>query len=159
MDQPTLRSGRVIEKWFIAQASLRHNVNMVGDNIKFKFTDPPDPRFQPMSDIFNIPELLDLILQELTSAFLLRRVQRVCCGFKESIDTSPTSRKRTDFAIHVIDDYDSADGFPFSFNLIPRCLSVDGRGTDKYIIYCLFCQSRATFQRYRAREAQENALV
>jgi hypothetical protein len=62
----------------------------VGDNIKFRFTDPPDPRLKPMSDVFNTPELLEKILLNLRPGFLLQNVQKVCRGFKESIDVSPT---------------------------------------------------------------------
>jgi hypothetical protein len=122
LDGPTmtLRSGRKIGKWHIAQARLRHNINMVGDNVKFNFTDPPDPRHRPMSEVFNIPELLEEILQDLTPAFLLQKVQKVCRGFKDSIDSSPTFRKRSSFAIYV----DNVDGVPLALfpNLIPRSL-------------------------------------
>jgi hypothetical protein len=117
----TLRSGRVVGKWHAAQERLRHDINMVGDNIKFNFTDPPDPRHRPMSEVFNIPELLEEILQELSPAFLLQKVQKVCRGFKDSIDSSPTFRLRSSFAIYV----DKVDGFPpltFCVNLIPKSL-------------------------------------
>jgi hypothetical protein len=65
----TLRSGRKISKWHIAQARLRHNNSAIGDSIKFSFTDPPDPRLNPMSSVFNTPELLEQILLNLSSGF------------------------------------------------------------------------------------------
>lgn len=43
----TLRSGRKISKWHIAQARLRHNNSAIGDSIKFSFTDSPRSTPQP----------------------------------------------------------------------------------------------------------------
>jgi len=117
----TLRSGRVVGKWHIAQAKIRHNKSIVGDNIKFRFTDPPDPRLKPMSDVFNIPELLDQILNNMRPGALLENAQLVCRGFKETIARSPTFRKRAAFAIHVHDCYyKEKRGVEFSYGLMPR---------------------------------------
>jgi hypothetical protein len=135
LDGPTmkLRSGRTIGKWHIAQAKLRHNINMVGDNIKFDFTDPPDPRLRPMSQVFNIPELLEEILQNLRPGFLLQRVQKVCRGFKDSLEGSPTFRQRSSFAVRV------DNGVPFALlpNLIPKSLVMSPRSANSHF-YFLF---------------------
>lgn len=120
----TLRSGRVIGKWHIAQVRIRHNKSIVGDNIKFKFTDPPDPRFKPISDVFNIPELLEQILLNLETSFLIKKAMLVCRGFKQSLDGSPTFRKRSCFVFRINNNFDeakAAGGIPrFYVNLRPK---------------------------------------
>jgi hypothetical protein len=135
LDGPTmkLRSGRTIGKWHIAQAKLRHNINMVGDSIKFDFTDPPDSRLRPMSQVFNIPELLEEILLNLGPAFLLQRVQKVCRGFRDSLEGSPTFRKRSSFAIRV----DNGVTFALFPNLIPKSLVMSPRSAGSHF-YFLF---------------------
>jgi hypothetical protein len=104
----TLRSGRKISKWHIAQARLRHNNSAIGDSIKFSFTDPPDPRLNPMSNVFNTPELLEQILLNLRTEFILKAAQSACRGFKQSIDSSPSFSKRRDFAIQTDFDVNEA---------------------------------------------------
>jgi hypothetical protein len=101
----TLRSGRKISKWHIAQARLRHNNSAIGDTIKFSFTDPPDPRLNPMSNVFNTPELLEKILLNLRTEFILKSA---CRGFKQSIDSSSSFSKRRAFAIQIDFDVDEA---------------------------------------------------
>ena len=152
----TLRSGCVVGKWHIAQARIRHNKSIVGDNIKFRFTDPPDLRLKPMSDVFNTPELLEKILLNLRPGFLLQNVQKVCRGFKESIDVSPTFRKRAAFAIHVSDDYSDSIFYKddtFTFDLIPKSLSMYHRRRLMLTEFrFLFSQDNRTFESYRTME-------
>lgn len=54
-----------------------------------------------VSQVFNTPELLDLILQQLDygEKNVLAAVKLTCKGFKSSFDASPTLQKRTEFAI------------------------------------------------------------
>jgi hypothetical protein len=157
LDGPTmkLRSGRTIGKWHIAQAKLRHNINMVGDNIKFDFTDPPDLRLRPMSQVFNIPELLEEILQNLRPGFPLQNVQMVCRGFKESIDESPTFRKRAACAIHVSDDPSPDDQYAvkFSYGLVPKYLGEYPPGdANPHVFRFVFSEDTRTFENYKAME-------
>jgi len=145
----TLRSGRVIGKWHIAQARIPHNKSIVGDNIKFKFTDPPDPRFKPMSDVFNTPKLLEQILLNLRPGFLLENAQKVCRGFKDSIDGPPTFRKRAAFALNV-HDVPNAGYNKFSFGLMPRFL-VGGTHCAGHLRFS-FSDDTRLFEDYMAME-------
>jgi hypothetical protein len=148
-----LRSGRVLETWQTAQARLRHKINMVGNNIKFEFTDPPDQRFiKPMSDVFNIPELLEHIFLDLRPGFLLQNAQKICRGFKETIDGSPTFRKRAAFAIHVQHDPNDGHDVTFSYGLMPRYLQENRRGPRPPELQFFFAEQKRLFEDYRAME-------
>lgn len=155
LDGPTmtLRSGRTMGKWHIAQARLRHNQSIVVDNIKFNFTDPPDPRLRPISDVFNTAELLEQILLELRPGFLLQNAQKVCRGFKESIDGSPTFRKRTVFAFHVSDDPSPDDQYAvkLSYGLVPKYLR-EYPCPFLYKFRFIFSEDTRIFENYKAME-------
>ena len=146
-DEPTLRlrSGRIVhKKWIIAQVALRKNKNNVGDSIRLSASLPPDVRSsstpdvsnllspspppstspKPMSDVFNIPELLEQILLNLETSFLIKKAMLVCRGFKQSLDGSPTFRKRSCFVFRINNNFDeakAAGGIPrFYVNLRPK---------------------------------------
>jgi hypothetical protein len=61
-----------------------------------------------MSNVFNTPELLEQILLNLRTEFILKAAQLACRGFKQSIDSSPSFSKRRDFAIQIDFDVDEA---------------------------------------------------
>jgi hypothetical protein len=103
----TLRSGRIIQKWRTEQqARRRHFKNNIGHSVQFEFVNSPDARSQPMSDVFNTPELLEQILLKLETGFILLKAQSVCRGFQQSMDASPEFRKRRTFAIRVDSEID-----------------------------------------------------
>ena len=161
-NEPTikLRSGRIVQKkWLTAQANNIRDKNNVGNSIRLEIPKPPPeahPKDQtsddvsngssssspppneppkPMSDVFNIPELLEPILLNLETAFILHTAQRVCRGFKQSIALSPALRKRRELAIQIdFDINDSAvpklrgrakcNSTSFYVNLRPSCFSL-----------------------------------
>jgi hypothetical protein len=51
------------------------------------------------SQVFNTPELLDLILSKLEAKDVLLRASLVCRAFKTSIDSSPTINENLEFAL------------------------------------------------------------
>jgi hypothetical protein len=51
------------------------------------------------SQVFNTPELLELLLSELEVKGVLLRASLVCRAFKTSIDSSPTIKKILEFAV------------------------------------------------------------
>jgi hypothetical protein len=103
----TLRSGRIIQKWRTEQqARRRHFKNNIGHSVQFEFVNSPDARSQPMSDVFNTPELLEQILLKLETGFILLKAQSVCREFQQSMDASPEFRKRRTFAIRVDSEID-----------------------------------------------------
>jgi hypothetical protein len=51
------------------------------------------------SQVFNTPELLDLLLSKLDAKNVLLNASLVCRAFKASIDSSPTINKTLDFAV------------------------------------------------------------
>jgi hypothetical protein len=147
-DEPAMtpKSGGIVqEKWITAQAKQRRDKNNVGDNIRLQSGSPsPDARFNPlldvceaasadllpdeppnpMSDVFNIPELLEQILLNLKTSFLIKKAMLVCRGFKQSLDGSPAFKKRSSFAFRINYDFDdvaAAKGIPcFYVNLRPK---------------------------------------
>lgn len=155
--EPTmkLRSGYIVQKkWLTAQTELRRGKNSVGDSIRLQTPSPPsdsraeDPSTtsdvsegssgsppqiappKPMSDVFNIPELLEKILLNLETGFILHTAQKVCRGFKQSIDLSPTFLKRRQYAFKIDIDIDEKtvprrsrnNPTYYQVNLRPSCL-------------------------------------
>jgi hypothetical protein len=103
----TLRSGRIIQSWRIEQKARRqHFEDNIGHSIQFDFINPMEARSRPMSEVFNTPELLEQILLGLKTGFILSKAQSACSGFKQSIDASPSFRKRRTFAFRIESDID-----------------------------------------------------
>ena len=156
LDNPsmTLRSGLTIGKWHIAQARRRQTTNIVGHIIESSSTDPP----KPMSDVFNIPELLEPILLNLPLGFLLQTAQLVCSGFKRSIEASLTVRQKTTSVIHVDDELNGGGGgggnnaatFAFTINLRPKAMLPNRRHrSSRYKPRFVFTDKTSTFDEHR----------
>jgi hypothetical protein len=141
--EPTMEPksrGVAQEKWIIAQAKQRRDKNSVGDNVRLQSTSPsayarpkqllnvykaasadllPEEPSNPMSDVLNIPELLEQILLNLKTSFLIKKAMLVCRGFKQSLDGSPAFKKRSSFAFRI--NFDPGHAIPaFYVNIRPK---------------------------------------
>ena len=141
--EPTMKPksrGVARDKWIIAQAKQRRDKNNVGDNVRLQSTSPsayarskqllnvyeaasadlmPEEPSNPMSDVLNIPELLEQILLNLKTSFLIKKAMLVCRGFKQSLDDSPAFKKRSSFAFQI--NFDPGNAIPaFYVNLRPK---------------------------------------
>ncbi|KAM0696126.1 hypothetical protein Q7P36_004609 [Cladosporium allicinum] len=118
-DVPTVRprTGRIAQKrWFAAQTRLRKKERRgyIRDSMHshpsnppwrarprpepnvskaFSASPPPGSPPKPMSNVFIIPELLERILLNLETGFIITTALMVCRGFKQSMDLSPVSGK------------------------------------------------------------------
>ena len=88
---------------FLKLGSAPSLPSIIGSNVllkaKHRRLTPRD--IEAASDVFNIPELLDLILSNLPSNDLFFRASRVCRGFKATIDSSPTIQQSINTASEV----------------------------------------------------------
>jgi hypothetical protein len=141
--EPTMKPksvGVAQEEWIIAQAKQRRDKNNVGDNVRLQSTSPsayarskqllnvyeaasadllPDEPSNPMSDVLNFPELLEQILLNMKTSFLIKKAMLVCRGFKQSLDGSPAFKKRSSFAFRI--NFDLGHAIPaFYVNIRPK---------------------------------------
>jgi hypothetical protein len=155
-DVPTVRSrtGRIAQKrWFGAQTRLRKKRGYArySDNMHSHPSNPPwkarpNPRSdiskvsstspppgshpKPMSNVFNIPELLERILLNLETGFIIKTALMVCREFKQSMDISPVFRERRNFAFHTVrvsEDLEHKDRPAIFYHAASRPLRMKGK--------------------------------
>jgi hypothetical protein len=160
----TLRSGRIIRKWRIEQQARRqHFKDNVGHSVQFELANPPDARSKPMSDVFNTPELLEMILLNLEPGFILKRAQLACRGFKQSMDSSPSFSKRRSFAFQNDSDGDEAaliSGVPsYRVNLRPGWICQIEENEEHNQFNFLFGDNHPSFEKLAAMEGLRRLRV
>lgn len=182
-DVPTVRprTGRIAQKrWFAAQTRLRKKERRgyVRDSMHshpsnppwrarprpepnvskaFSTSPPPGSPPKPMSNVFNIPELLERILLNLETGFIITTALMVCRGFKQSMDLSPVFRERRNFAFHIVRDDEEAsepkDQPAIFYHAASRPLRMNGKFEAPNRLHLYFHMDRATFRRDAATES------
>jgi hypothetical protein len=125
---------------------------------------PPDAPPKPVSDVFNIPELLEQILLNLETGFIILKIQRVCRGFKQSMDLSPSFQERPPpFAFKIDFDVDQSavhNGAPsFHVNLRPSCMYRRVDSPWQCSLGFVFGGARPSFRSLVAMEGFRNLRV
>lgn len=101
---------------------LKHNMRemaLIGSSIQFKLF-APCPATEVASKVFNIAELLEMILCKLKPGHILKS-KGVCQGFRNSIQASKSMREKTSFFINI----KPALEYGYSFNLGPQVPILD----------------------------------
>lgn len=103
-------------------AYLKHvkkDATLIGSSIQLKLH-APCPATEAASKVFNIPELLEMILCQLKPGHILKS-KSVCKGFRNAIQASKTMREKTSFFIEM----DDSQEYGYFFNLGPQVPIID----------------------------------
>jgi hypothetical protein len=90
----------------------------LSSNINFTLTASGEIVPAAVQEVFNIPELLEMILLYLRPNLLYSKVQLSCRGFKTSMESSPTFQRR----LAIATTRGAPPNWPLLWSVQPRCM-------------------------------------